>query len=70
MDRRIWVKELRKKVKVEILKLQKPKELKQFIVIDLQEDTHRQIMNSGWKRSRRKQAGEVETFEGQSPEVD
>jgi hypothetical protein len=70
MDHRLWVKALWEKVKVESLKLLKPEEPKRFIVVDLWEDMRRQIVNSGWKHSRRKQVGEVETSEGRSPEVD
>jgi hypothetical protein len=47
MDRRLWVKVLWKKEKAESLKLSKPEELKRFIVMDLWEDTRRQIVNSG-----------------------
>jgi hypothetical protein len=52
-------------VKVKSLKLPRPKELKRFIVIDMWEDTHGQIVNFG-----RKKTGEVETSEVRSPEVD
>jgi hypothetical protein len=46
MDHRLRVKEIQKKAKEESLKLLKPEEPKRFIVVDLREDTRRQIVNS------------------------
>jgi hypothetical protein len=70
MDCRLQVKALREKVKVESLKLSNPEEPKRFIVVDLREDTCRQIVNSGWKCSRRKKERKIYTSEGRSPKVD
>jgi hypothetical protein len=64
------VKSLLKKVQYGSLKLSNPEELTQFTVIDLWENTHRQIMNSEKKHSGRRQARKFETFEAWSPEVD